>query len=169
MPPLAEDITSPPRPPAQASWGLAQVPSTKSFLLRRNWLEPPAFGVHFRPPRPASPDFTSLVGLCLLHPLTFCCFFAFFGIHLFTPPPPPPPPLPPPLPASSSPAPASLLGPGNRQVTFEEAVGALWASAADMHQRYRRVSRALCPSVAEAGGVALKLHMLRSEQRRNGA
>ena len=33
----------------------------------------------------------------------------------------------------------------------------LWASAADMHQRYRRVSRAPCPSAAEAGGVALKL------------
>ena len=35
----------------------------------------------------------------------------------------------------------------------------LWASAADMHQRYRRVSRPLCPSAAEAGGVALKLNI----------
>ena len=70
------------------------------------------------------------------------------------------PPLPCPLPVWDQ------LGPGNRQVTFEEAVGAietpaflldLWASAADMHQRYRRVSPALCPSAAEAGGVALKL------------
>ena len=62
------------------------------------------------------------------------------------------------MPLPPSPAlPSPQLGPGNRQVTFEEAVGVLWASAADMHQRYRRVSRALCPSAAEAGGVALKL------------
>ena len=33
----------------------------------------------------------------------------------------------------------------------------LWTSAADMHRRYRRLNRALCPSAAEPRGIALKL------------
>ena len=71
-----------------------------------------------------------------LGPLTFWCFLAFFRPFPFSPPPllPPSPPAPLPLPQT---------------LDF----------AADMHQRYRRVYRALCPSAAEAGGVALKLRV----------
>ena len=53
-------------------------------------VEPCAFCVHFPPPRPASPDFASLVCLCLLDPLIFCRFLALFGPPLRPPPPPPP-------------------------------------------------------------------------------
>ena len=43
-------LANPPRPPAQASWGLAQVPSTESSSLLSKWLEPPVCGVIFPPP-----------------------------------------------------------------------------------------------------------------------
>ena len=76
----------------------------------------PAFGVHFPAPGPASPDFTSLVGLCLLDALTvFCVFWAS--------PPQPHPSFPPPLPAplpSPPPSPAlpsPLFGTSLAQVT----------------------------------------------------
>ena len=66
------------------------------------------------PARPAAPDFTSLVGLCLLHPLAFCCFFLrfFLGIHTPTPPltPGPLPPPPAALPSPPSPALRSPVG-----------------------------------------------------------
>ena len=92
------------------------------------------------PARPAAPDFTSLVGLCLLHPLAFCCFFLrfFLGIHTPTPPltpgPLPPPPCRPALPPLPCPA---LSRRGQQKL--------LSSSGADMHQRYPRVSRALSP------------------------
>ena len=65
------------------------------------------------PARPASPDFTSLVGLCLLHPLTFCCFFCAFFLGIHTPTPPlTPRPLPPHLPPCPPPASPALRSPG---------------------------------------------------------
>ena len=107
-----QSFTSPPRPPAQASWGLAQVPSTKSSS---QWLEPPVFGVHLPPP--------TRLRLILPH----LSAFVFWTPSLFAfpkPPPPPYPPLPPPPRPTSLPAFPSCL-PCNRQVTFEETVGAV--------------------------------------------
>ena len=43
----------------------------------------------FSTPAPASPDFTSRVGLCLLD-LTVCCFLAFVGVWTLPPQPPTP-------------------------------------------------------------------------------
>ena len=93
----------PPRPPAQAFWGLAKYPPPDPPPCVANGWNHTAFGVHFPPARLILPHLSVFV---FWTPSLLAVFFAFFG----PPRPPPPPSLPCPLPTQ--------LGPGDRQVTF---------------------------------------------------
>ena len=84
---------NPPRPQAQASWGLAQIPSPNP--------RQPVSCAHFPPPRPAPLQFTYFI------PLPHPAFFVF-SAH---PRAPSPPPLPPP--ASPNPTPHHTLSPAS--------------------------------------------------------